>query len=202
VVKQQVIINVQDLTVTVGDLRPCRCSMSFIRDLRDLTNVATWFGKTCLKGKNIRILCACKSYDLLIPPLQESFNTLLSAAMIARLEEINDKVVKASEAKVVIFLNPLWSVMEIEDELCQYAKSWLLVWYEINVTYQSCSISDCSRCDLPIHTKKSCNIRFRCLLLRRSFLLLSTWSFFRFLLVKRLRGRRRCEKSTKGLSYC
>jgi hypothetical protein len=25
-----------------------RCSISFIRDLRDLTTVATWFGKTCL----------------------------------------------------------------------------------------------------------------------------------------------------------
>ena len=41
----------------------------------------------------------------------------LIAAMTVRLEEIDDEVVKAPEAEVVAFFNPLRSSMQIEDKL-------------------------------------------------------------------------------------
>jgi hypothetical protein len=37
--------------------------------------------------------------------------------MTVRLEEINDEVVKATEAEVVAIFNPLRSSMQIEDKL-------------------------------------------------------------------------------------
>ena len=46
------------------------------------------------------------SKDSLIPPLQKMASTLI-AALVVRLEEINDKVIKASEAEVVAIFNPL-----------------------------------------------------------------------------------------------
>lgn len=38
-------------------------------------------------------------------------------AMTVRLEEINDEIVKASEAEVIAIFNPLRSSMQIEDKL-------------------------------------------------------------------------------------
>lgn len=84
-------------------------------------------------------------------------------------------------------------------------KSWLLLIVKLTVwkkTYQSCSIRNWSRCDLPIHMKKSCDVGFCCLLLGSCFQFLSTRSVLRFLLIECLRGRWWCEKSTKGLLDC
>ena len=41
----------------------------------------------------------------------------LITAMTVRLEEIDDEIVKTSEAEVVAFFNPLQSGMQIEDKL-------------------------------------------------------------------------------------
>ena len=46
------------------------------------------------------------SKDSLIPPPQKMTSTLI-AALTVRLKEINDEVVKASEAEVVAVFNPL-----------------------------------------------------------------------------------------------
>jgi len=43
--------------------------------------------------------------------------SVLIGAMAVRLEEINDEIVKASEAEVVAIFNPLQSSMQIEDKL-------------------------------------------------------------------------------------
>ncbi len=59
---------------------------------------------------------ATKSKESLIPPLQKMASTLI-AAMTVRLEEIDDEVVKASEAEVVAIFNPLRSSIQIEDKL-------------------------------------------------------------------------------------
>lgn len=71
----------------------------------NLTTVATWFGKTCLKGGILEtVFKTHKSEDLLIPPPQESLNTSLTATMTTWLKEVNDKVVKGSKAKVVTYV--------------------------------------------------------------------------------------------------
>jgi hypothetical protein len=41
----------------------------------------------------------------------------LIAAVAVRLEEIDDEVIKASEAEIVAIFNPLRSSMQIEDKL-------------------------------------------------------------------------------------
>jgi hypothetical protein len=65
-----------------------------------------------LKRRILEILFkAHSSQGTPVPPLQQRINTSLSAALSARLKEINDKIVKAPEAKVVILLDPLCSVM-------------------------------------------------------------------------------------------
>ena len=38
-------------------------------------------------------------------------------AIIVWLKKINDEIVKALETEVVVFFNPLWRVVQIEDEL-------------------------------------------------------------------------------------
>jgi len=42
--------------------------------------------------------------------------------MTIRLEEVNDEIVKAPEAEIVILFNPLRSIVQVEDKLY---KLWL-----------------------------------------------------------------------------
>jgi len=45
------------------------------------------------------------------------FTATVTLTVTVRLKEINDEIVKASEAEVVTLFNPLRSGMQIEDEL-------------------------------------------------------------------------------------
>ena len=172
--------------------------MIFIRDLRVLTVVATWFGNTFLREEDIRKQCLELGKEQ-----KFTYSTTLKEFLLVYYchncptQRNRRWSCKNSGSWSCCILQPIemrrvnWrQAIHLNSDHQKYIE---------RKAYQSRGVGNSSGCDFSVHTKKRRNIRFRGFPLWSRFHCLSTWSLFGLLLIECFWGWGRCKESTKSL---